>query len=117
MSEQTADERTPHEQRQSLGILKTIILGLAGLFYAYGVWNAIAYLVTVAQFGLNAYGWFVLILSVLFPVLVFAGAFALARRRSALEFAVVLLAGLALVAVFWMNVVALSALNISSLTS
>jgi hypothetical protein len=102
--------------RPGLGVVKAIVLGLAGLFYAYAVWNAVAYLVTVAQYGLNAYGWFVLIFSVLFPILVFVAAYALGRRRSVLEFAVVLLAGLALVAVFWMNVVALSALNFGSLT-
>lgn len=117
MSEQTFDEHGPLKGRPSLGGLKTIVLGLAGLFYAYGVWNAVAYLMTVAQFGLNAYGWFVLIFSVVFPILVFAAAYVLGRRRSALEFTVVFLAGLALVAVFWMNVVALSALNISSLTT
>jgi len=111
MSSTTATTRRP------LGVLKTIILGLAGLFYAYGVWNAVAYLITVAQFGPNAYGWFVMIFSVLFPVLVFVAAYALGRRRSPLDFSVVLLAGLALVAVFWMNVVALSALNMPSLTS
>ena len=103
--------------RGPLGLGKTIIVGLAGLFYAYGVWNAVAYLVTVAQYGLNAYGWFVLIFSVLFPILVFAAAYALGRRRAALDLAVVMVAGLALVAVFWMNVVALSTLSFSSLTS
>jgi hypothetical protein len=115
MSEHAADGRAARETRLPLG--KTILLGLAGLFYAYGVWNAIAYLITLAQLGLNAYGWFVLIFSVLFPVLVFVAAYALARRRTLVEFALVLVAGLGLVAVFWMNVVSLSALNISSLTS
>lgn len=100
-----------------LGIRRSIVVGLAGLFYAYGVWNAVAYMVTVSQYGLNAYGWFVLIFSVLLPMLVFAGAFAIGRGRSIAELAVVMLAGLALVAVFWMNVVALSALNFSSLTT
>jgi hypothetical protein len=111
VSEQTVSNRP------ALGIMKTIVLGLAGLFYAYAVWNAIAYLVTVAQYGLNAYGWFVLIFSVLFPILVFVAAYALGRRRGAFEFALVLLAGLALIAVFWMNVVALSSLNFASLTT
>jgi len=111
MSEATASARAP------LGLLKTIIVGLAGLFYAYAVWNAIAYLVTVAQFDLNAYGWFVLIFSVLFPILAFAAAFVLGRRRSALDLLVVMVAGLGLVAVFWINVVALSAVNLTSLTS
>lgn len=110
MSEQTASA-TP-----SLGLGKTILVGIAGLFYAYGVWNAVAYLVTVAGFGLNAYGWFVLIFSVLFPILVFSAAYALGRRRGAGELSVVMIAGLALVAVFWLNVVALSTLNLASLT-
>lgn len=103
--------------RPALGAVKTIIIGLAGLFYAYAIWNAIAYLVTVAQYGLNAYGWFVLIFSVLFPILVFAAAYALGRRRNALELTLVMIAGLGLVAVFWINVVALSALNFASLTT
>ena len=111
MSEQTV--KAP----ASLGILKTIIVGAAGLFYAYGVWNAIAYLVTFAQGGLNGYGWFVLLFSAVFPILIFAAAFALGRRRSALELSVVLLAGLGLVAVFWINVVALGLVNPLSLTS
>ncbi|GAA1528636.1 hypothetical protein HD600_002473 [Microbacterium ginsengiterrae] len=117
MSEHISQTSSREEGRRPLGVVKTMILGLAGLFYAYGVWNAVAYLVTVAQFGLNGYGWFVLLFSVLFPVLVFTAAFALGRRRGALEFAVVLAAGLALVAVFWMNVVAMSVSNMSSLTS
>lgn len=111
MSAQTVSEN------RSLGIGKTIIVGLAGLFYAYGVWNAVAYLVTVAQYGLNAYGWFVLIFSVLFPIFVFIGAYALGRRRGAGELSIVMIAGLALTAVFWMNVVALSTLNFASLTT
>lgn len=111
MSEQTV------QAPASLGFLKTIIVGAAGLFYAYGVWNAIAYLVTFAQLGLNAYGWFVLLFSAVFPILIFAAAFALGRRRGALELSVVMLAGLGLVAVFWINVVALSSVNPLSLTS
>ncbi|WP_228479964.1 hypothetical protein [Microbacterium abyssi] len=102
---------------ERLGILKSVILGASALFYAYGVWNAVAHLVTVAQFGMNPYGWFVMIFSALFPIIVFIAAFAIGRRRSASEFGIVMLAGLALVAVFWMNVVALSTLNFSSLTT
>lgn len=98
-----------------LGLGKSIIIGLAGLFYAYAVWNAVAYLLTVAPAGINAYGWFVLIFSVLFPVLVFAIALGLGRRRSMVELAITLVAGLGLVAVFWMNVAALSLLTTSFL--
>jgi len=50
MSEMTAS------REQSLGLGKTIIIGLAGLFYAYGVWSDVAYLAAVAGYGLNAYG-------------------------------------------------------------
>lgn len=102
--------------KQSLGLWKSIIVGLAGLFYAYAVWNALAYLITVAPAGINAYGWFVLIFSVLFPILVFVVAYALGRRRPAGELSIAMIAGLALVAVFWMNVAALSMLTTSFLS-
>lgn len=109
MSENTAS--TP----AGLGLGKSIVIGLAGLFYAYAVWNAVAYLLTVAPAGINAYGWFVLIFSVLFPVLVFVIALALGRRRSTAALVITLVAGLGLVAVFWMNVAALSMLTTSFL--
>lgn len=110
MSENTAAP-TP-----ALGLGKSIIIGLAGLFYAYAVWNAVAYLITVAPAGINAYGWFVLIFSVLFPILVFVVVLALVRRRSSGELAIGMIAGLGLVAVFWMNVAALSLVTTSFLT-
>lgn len=82
-----------------------------GLFYAYAVWNAVDFLVAQASgpLGLNAYGWFVLLLAVAFPLIVFGVAFAIGARRHIWQFALVLLAGLALVAVFWLDVVAYSA--------
>lgn len=82
-----------------------------GLFYAYAVWNAVAFLISQASgpLGLNGYGWFVLLLAVAFPLISFGIAFALAWRRAAWKFALVLLAGLGLVAVFWLNIVAYAA--------
>lgn len=82
-----------------------------GLFYAYAVWNAIDFLAAQASgpLGLNGYGWFVLLLAVLFPLIAFGVAFALGWRRTGGEFALVLLAGLGVVAVFWLNIVAYSA--------
>lgn len=84
-----------------------------GLFYAYAVWNAVAFLVAQATgpLGLNGYGWTVLLLAVVFPVAAFAAAFAIGWRRQWWEFALVLLTGLAVVAVFWLNIVAYSATN------
>ena len=104
-------------QTRPLGLGKSIVIGVAGLFYAYAIWNAVAYLITVAPAGINTYGWFVLIFSVLFPVLVFVVAYVIGRRRTTGELTIVMLAGLALVAVFWMNVAALSLLTTSFLSS
>lgn len=94
-----------------------VIAVVFGLFYAYAVWNAVDFLVAQASgpLGLNGYGWFVLLLAVLFPLLAFGVAFALGWRRSWWEFALVLLAGLGVVAVFWLNVVAYSAVYGASL--
>ena len=50
-----------------------------------------------------------ILLAALFPLIAFGVAFALGWRRSWWELALVLLAGLGLVAVFWLNVVAYSA--------
>jgi hypothetical protein len=102
--------------KQPLGLWKSVIVGLAGLFYAYAVWNALSYTFTVAPAGINAYGWFVLIFSVLFPILVFVIVYVLTRRRTAGELTIAMIAGLALVAVFWMNVAALSMLTTSFLS-
>jgi hypothetical protein len=90
---------------------------LFGLFYAYAMWNALAFLVEQASgpLGLNAYGWFVLVLAVLFPLIAFGIAFAIGWRRRAWEFALVLLAGLCLVSVFWLDVVAYAAVYGASL--
>jgi hypothetical protein len=88
-----------------------------GLFYAYALWNAVAFLVTQATgpLGLNGYGWFVLLLAVAFPLIAFGIAFALGWRRRAWQFALVLLTGLCVVAVFWLNVIAYAAVYGASL--
>ncbi|WP_455132582.1 bacitracin resistance protein [Microbacterium aurum] len=87
------------------------IAALFGLFYAYAVWNAVDFLVAQATgaLSLNAYGWFVLLLAVVFPLIAFGIAFALGWRRVWWQFALVLVTGLAVVAVFWLNIVAYSA--------
>lgn len=89
------------------------IAAFFGLFYAYAVWNAVDFLVSQVSgaLSLNAYGWFVLLLAVVFPLLAFGVAFALGWRRAWWEFALTLLTGLAIVSVFWLNIVAYSATN------
>ena len=88
-----------------------------GLFYAYAVWNAVDFLVSQAtgSLSLNGYGWFVLLLAVVFPLVAFGISFAIGWRRSWWQFSLVLLAGLGVVAVFWLNIVAYSATNGASL--
>lgn len=87
-----------------------VIAGFFGLFYAYALWTAVAFLVQQAgaDGGLTGYGWFVLILPIVFPIIVFAAAVLIGRRRRILPFVLVLLTGLTLVAVFWLNVFSLT---------
>lgn len=85
-----------------------LVIGLAGLFYAYAVWNAVAHLITMAQTGLTGGGWATLLFGVAFPAIAFAFAFVIGRRRNVGELSLVFLAGLGIVAVFWMSLIALS---------
>ncbi|MFB8386859.1 bacitracin resistance protein [Microbacterium sp. NPDC055910] len=97
------------------------VAGVLGLFYAYAVWNAIGNLVeTLSFYGqggftLNALGWFVWIFAAVFPLLAWGAAFAIGWRRRPHELLLVMLTGLALVAVFWLNVIAYTTLNTTSL--
>jgi hypothetical protein len=88
-----------------------------GLLYTYGVWNALAFLISQATgpLGLNGSGWFLLILAVVFPILVFAGAFWLGYRFGVRRLALILLAGLGVTAVFWLNVIAYASVYGASL--
>lgn len=83
------------------------IAGIFGLFYAYAVWNSLGNLIQTLQLTpLNLGGWLVWLFAIVFPIVVFALAFGLGYRRRAAHFALILLAGLALVAVFWLDLLA-----------
>ncbi|WEG07420.1 hypothetical protein PU630_09070 [Microbacterium horticulturae] len=101
-----AAEENPRTQRAVPGWLRAAVVGVFGLLYAYIVWNAVAFLVVQAggSLGLSALGWFVLLFAVVFPIVVFVGAVAVGRRRRLGALSLVMLAGLALSAVFWLNV-------------
>lgn len=120
MSAQSMDAATPRRGGTPTWLVATIS-ALVGLFYAYAVWNAIGNLIeSVAFFGenglaLNGLGWFVWIFAAVFPLLVWGAAFALGYRRPAHELLLIMIGGLALVAVFWLNVVAFTTLNTSSM--
>lgn len=97
--------------------LSAVVLGLAGLFYAYAIWNAVAHLVSMAQNGLTGLGWVTLVFGVVFPAIVFVFAYGIGRRRNAGALALVLLAGLGVVAVFWLSLIGYSILNMSDLVT
>ncbi|MFJ4252801.1 hypothetical protein [Microbacterium sp. NPDC090003] len=101
-------EQNIDDARTSPRWVSGLILGLAGLFYAYAVWNAVAHLIRMAQGGLTGGGWITLLFGVVFPAIVFVFAYAIGRRRPAGELALALLAGLGIVAVFWLCVLSLS---------
>ncbi|GAA5149473.1 hypothetical protein GCM10025768_12750 [Microbacterium pseudoresistens] len=105
----------PTLERKPLGWASYLVMGLAGLFYAYAIWNAIFHLIQMAHLGLNPTGWFTLVFAVVFPALVYLGALAVGRRRGVLGVSVALLAGLGLVAVFWLDVIGYSVLNPAAL--
>ena len=116
MSETTTDAVRPAPRRNPTWLVATIAGGF-GLFYAYAVWNALGNLIQATQLptGLNALGWFIWLFATVFPILAFAAAFAIGYRRPARHFLLVMLTGLALTAVFWLNVVAYTTLNTASL--
>jgi len=100
----TAEKTTvadPHRPRW----LFYAILGLTGLLYAYAIWNAIAYMIPLVGLAVGASTWVALILSIVLPAVVYAVAIALTRRRRLGTVTLVLVAGLGVVAVFWLDVV------------
>ncbi len=109
MTAQTTDA-TP-ARRTALPVWAiALVCGLFGLLYAYAVWSAVGFLIQQAggDAGLTGYGWFVLLMPVVFPVVVYAGAFALGWRRRILPLTILMVTGLCVVGVFWMNVFALA---------
>jgi hypothetical protein len=75
-----------------------------GLFYAYGLWRAIGTAVQLPSYyvaiGLRAseVPWWLLILTIAAPVIVFVLALVVARRRSIWQVVLILLVGLAVFA-------------------
>jgi hypothetical protein len=114
----TTADAGPSASRPSTPV--PVLAGIGGvfaLFYAYAIWQAIGNLAGSVQaaaavdVSLNALGWFIWIFAIVFPGIVFAAAFALSWRRGSATYALVLLAGLGLVGVSWLNVVAYTSLN------
>lgn len=112
--------RATATRRQMPLWLLVAISALAGLFYAFAVWNSVANLTQAITFygdaglSINALGWFVWIFAAVFPIVVWAAAFTLGYRRRVHELLLIMVTGLALVAVFWLNVVAYTGLYTTS---
>ena len=112
---------TSVERRRNPTWLVATIAGAFGLFYAYAVWNALGNLIQSVQYAsengfvLSALGWSIWLFATALPIIAFAAAFAIGWRRPAHHFILVMLTGLALTAVFWLNVVAYTELNFASL--
>ncbi|MBB4667131.1 hypothetical protein LG315_06840 [Microbacterium marinum] len=103
--------------RRPASWIPAAIAGFFGLFYAYAVWVAVGFLIAQAGAveGLNGAGWAVLLFSVLFPIIVFVAGVLLGRRRALVQLAIILLVGLGLVAVFWLNILTYAITNGNSL--
>lgn len=98
-------------------VLQGFFTGIAGLAYAFIVWNATFYLIQMAQAGISGYGWAVLLMPVIVPMIVFVVVLALTRRRTIGVFVVAMLAGLGLSAVFWLDTLSYALRNGASLLS
>ena len=92
------------------------VAGLFGLFYAYAVWTGVQYLVSTLQelsaqsaatgvdFALTPLAWIALIAAIAVPVASFAVAMVMGRGKPVWKLALLLLAGLAVTSVFWLDV-------------
>lgn len=97
------------------GIIGAIIAVLFALFYAYDVWAAVSPFFALPAFyssiGLNpgAVPWWVLIIGVAVPPVIFALALAVGWRRNALEKALIFFVGFAVVSGLSLSVISLEA--------
>jgi len=99
-----------------VGGLRAVLIGIAGLAYAFVIWTAVFYAVQLAVDGLTGYGWFILILPPVVAAVVFAIAVVAGRRRPLGVFVLMLLAGLGLSAVFLLDTFGYVIRNLAALT-
>jgi len=100
---------------RTVGVVRGIVIGFLGLAYAFLIWNATFYLITMAQAGISGYGWAVLLMPVIVPMIVFTVALLMTRRRPLGTFILAMLAGLGLSAVFWLDTLSYALRNGASL--
>lgn len=108
--------RTASRHRSAPAWLLAAVAGVFGLFYAYAVWAGVQYLVVTlqeisrqqellgAEVALTPVAWIALIMAIIVPIAAFAVAMVLGRGKAIWKLALLLLAGLALTSVFWLDV-------------
>lgn len=116
MSEGTTMQEQPAASGAVTRVLRGVLTGIGGLAYAFIVWTAVFYAVQLSAGGMTGYGWFLLLLPAIVAVLIFVVALVLGRRRSIGVLVLVVLAGLALSAVFLLNTFSYVIRNIETLT-
>jgi len=96
----------------SVGWPILVIAGLFGLLYAYDLWEALSTMLALPRyydaFGLDPADipWWLLVVNLLLPVVVFALALLIGRNRSLASRALLLGVGLAVVAALSLGIVA-----------
>ena len=115
MSESTSSADALPMASRMVSMLRGFVTGILGLAYAFLIWNATFYLIEMAQAGISGYGWTVLLMPVIVPMIVFVVALLMTRRRTLGVFIVAMLAGLGLSAVFWLDTLSYALRNGSSL--
>lgn len=116
MSESASTQAVSGASARLLRALRGFVTGLGGLAYAFVVWTAVFYAIQLSAGGMTGSGWVLLLLPAIVSAAIFAIAFALSRRRTVGVFALVLLAGLGLSAVFLLNTFSYVLRNLEALT-
>ncbi len=102
--------------RPPYGIASIVLAAFFGLFYAYDLWEAVSTFFELPTFY-RAFGydvdqlpWWVLVLMLVLPILVYVIALVVGRGRPLLERALILLVGLSLVAGMSLGLIALESI-------
>ncbi len=112
------DETLPAEpsRRPAYGVASIVVAALFGLFYAYDLWEAVSTFFELPTFY-RAFGydvdqlpWWILVIMLVLPVVVYIIALLVGRRRPILERALILLVGLSLVAGMSLGLIALESI-------
>lgn len=91
--------------------LRWAVAAFFGLIYAFAIWSAVfawtqwTANLTTAGGKISTYGTVMFLLPVIFPAIVWVAAFIIGRRRRVWQLALLYVAGICLLSVFWINIV------------